>query len=429
MIYLTEMLGLRVVDSAGLDLGRVKEVALTPSVNLRRVSLFIVKQGSHRWEVPSDQVSELSTDNKTGLRLNVSSDRLVAFDPHPSSGGEDDSGTEHLLVGKDLLDQQIIDVNGRKVVRVNDVHFEVLYHDHTPGGAPEFRVAEVEVGLTGAVRRLFQGVIPSSWLRAVEPWLSRTVIPWDFVDLIEVDPRRRVKLKITHDKLALLHPADLADIVEELAPAEREAIIESIDEGHAADALTEVDPRVQRAIIESLDAEKASDILEEMDPDHAADLLAELGDEKSEQLLDGMEVAEARDIEELLEYHEDTAGGMMNTDYIAVPEKKLVFSAVEALRANHEIAEATNTIFVLDDQGRLTGAIPLVQLLLTRPSTELSEIKPLRLIFAHLDTPEEEVLELFDKYNLLSLPVIDENYQLAGVVTADDVISVLRDRK
>src|SRR5258708_6289785 len=152
MIYLTEMLGLRAADSTGRPLGRVREVALTPAVNLRRVSMFIVKQGSRRWEVPSDQVAELSTDNKIGLRLNVAADRLAPFDPHPSSGGEDDSGTEHLLVGKDLLDQQIIDVNGRKVVRVNDVHFEVLYHDHTPGGAPEFRVAEVEVGLTGAVR-------------------------------------------------------------------------------------------------------------------------------------------------------------------------------------------------------------------------------------------------------------------------------------
>jgi Mg/Co/Ni transporter MgtE len=305
------------------------------------------------------------------------------------------------------------------------VHFQ----ENWANGSPEFRVAEVEVGLTGAVRRLFQGILPSRAIRAMEPWLSRTVIPWEFVDLIEVDPQRRVKLKITHDKLARLHPADIADIVEELPPAEREAIIETLDEDKAADALAEVEPRVQKAIIEALDTEKAADILEEMAPDHAADLLAELPDETSEEILDGMEIQEAREIEELLEYREDTAGGLMNSDFIAVPEAGTVDSAVEALRTHHEIAESTNTVFLLDHVGRLTGALPLVQLFLSPPSTPLEKIKPLRLLFAHLDTPEKEILELFDKYNLLSLPVIDESYQLSGVITADDIISVLRAHK
>jgi Mg/Co/Ni transporter MgtE len=142
-----------------------------------------------------------------------------------------------------------------------------------------------------------------------------------------------------------------------------------------------------------------------------------------------MEIQEAREIEELLEYREDTAGGMMNSDFIAVAEAGTVDSAVEVLRTHREIAESTNTIFLTDYLGRLTGALPLVQLFLSPPSTSLEKIKPSRLIFAHLDTPEKEILELFDKYNLLSLPVIDENYQLSGVITADDIISVLRDHK
>jgi magnesium transporter len=425
VIYFTEMLGLRAVDSNGQSLGRIRDVALTPSEDLRRLSMFVVGKGSRRLEVPYNQVADFSLDRNAGLRVSVPAADLDAYDTHAVALGEDGLETAHLLVSRDLLDQQIIDVDGRKVVRVNDVHFQ----EHSSGGAPEFRVAEVEVGLTGAVRRLFQGVVPSRALRAVEPWLSRTVIPWDFVDLIEVDPHRRVKLKITHDKLAALHPADLADIVEELAPAEREAIIETLDEGKAADALTEVEPRVQKAIIEALDSEKAADILEEMAPDEAADLLAELPEEKSDEILDDMEIQEAREIEELLEYRDDHAGGLMNTDFIAVPEAGNVDSAIEALRTHHETAESTNTVFLLDYMGRLTGALPLVSLFLAPPSTPLEKIKPPRLLFAHLDTPEKEIVELFDKYNLLSLPVVDEDYLLAGVITADDIISILRAQK
>jgi magnesium transporter len=425
MIYLTEMLGLPAVDSQGQGLGRVREVALTPSEDLRRVSLFLVGKRGRQFEVPFDLVAALSSDSKTGLRVTVPAAELNVYDPSAIAVGEDGVETAHLFIVRDLLDQQIIDVDGRKVVRVNDVHFQ----EQSVAGGQEFRVAEVEVGLTGAVRRVFQGVLPSAVLRAVEPWLSRTVIPWDFVDLIETDPLRRVKLKITHDKLARLHPADLADIVEELAPAEREAIFESLDEAVSADALSEVEPKVQKAIVESLDTEKAADILEEMDPDEAADLLAELSDETSEEILEDMGTEEAREIEELLEYHENTAGGLMTKDFVAVAEAGTLDSAVEALRADREVAESTNTIFTLDDHQRLTGAIPLAELFLSPPSTQLSEIKPMRLIFAHLNAHENEVIELFDKYNLLSLPVIDEDYHLAGVITADDIISVLRARK
>jgi magnesium transporter len=419
VIYLTEMLGLRAVDSEGQPLGRIREVALTPAQDSSRVSLFLVGKGRRRLEIPWDQVAVLSPQRKTGLRIKQPASTLREFDA--SESGE----TAHLLISRDLLDQQIIDVDGRKVVRVNDVHF----NEQLAGGAQEFRVAEVEVGLTGAVRRIFQGVLPPGAIRAIEPWLSRTIIPWDFVDLIETDPLRRVKLKITHDKLARLHPADLADIVEELAPAEREAIFESIDEGQAAEALSELEPKMQRSIIESLETERAADIVEEMETDEAADLLAEIDQETSEEILDDMEVSEARELEELLEYGEHTAGGMMNKDFIALAETGTVDSAIELLRTERETAENANTVFVLDDQQRLTAAIPLVQLFLASPATELTTIKPLRLIFAHLDSSEEDVVELFDKYNLLSLPVVDESYHLAGVITADDIISVLRDRK
>ncbi len=409
MIYLTEMLGLPVMDSQNNKVGHLREVALSPAEDSRRVAQFLVSTpGRGRVAVNFDQVAQLSGG---GLRTLVPASALASYTP----------GGEHLLVTKDLLDQQIIDINGRKVVRVNDVHFQEQ--------GSEFHLAEVDVGLNGALRRLFQGVVPSSVLRGMETWLSGKVIPWDFVDLVEADPQRRVKLKITHEKLTRLHPADLADIVEELAPPEREAIFATLDDVKGAEALTEVEPKVQKSIIEGLDKEKAADILEEMAPDEAADLLAELPEETSDKILDDMEAKEAEEVEGLLEYPEDTAGGMMTTDYVVVPEKGTVDEAVAALRANREKAALANTIFLIDDFGRLTGAVPLFELLLGTPATPLLKLKPDLLIFVHADDAEKDVIELFDKYNLLSLPVINEQYQLAGVITVDDIISVLRSQK
>jgi sporulation protein YlmC with PRC-barrel domain len=407
MIYLTELLATPVVDREGRRVGKLRDVALAPAEDPRRVSAFVVDFRGRRMTVNSGR----ATLTGGRLQLNAAED-LTAYTPRP----------EDLLVTKDLLDQQIIDINGRKVVRVNDVSFE-------EAAGRELWLTAVDVGLTGALRRLFQGIVPMAALRRAERYLPAKFIVWDFVDLLEPDPQRRVKLKITHDKLAKLHPADLADIVEELAPAEREAIFESLDEEKAAEALSEVEPKVQVSIIESLDPEKAADIVEEMAPDEAADLLQELPNETSEEILEDMEKAEAAEIEELLEYSEDTAGGMMNTDLVAVQESGTAQTAIDALRGHREIAAATNTIFTVDLADRLTGAIPLVELLLVPPSTPLREIRPERLVSAGLDTKESEVIELFDKYNLLSLPVVDEQEMLAGVITADDVISVLRAKK
>ncbi len=413
MIYLTELLSFAVVDSEGRPVGRLREVALAPADDPKRIAQFVVA-GPHRRRlaVNHDQVAGMSGRR---LRLLVGRNALSPYTPH----------AEHLLVTKDLLDQQIIDINGRKLVRVNDVHFQ----EQPANGRFEFRLAEVEVGLMGAVRRLFQGLVPPSALRRLEPYLRSKVIPWEFVNLIETDPQRRVKLKISHEKLARLHPADLADIVEELAPSEREAIFEVLDDVKAAEALTEVEPKVQKSIIEALDTEKAADIVEEMAPDEAADLLAELTEETSVEILGGMETKEAAQIEGLLEYPEDTAGGMMTTDFMAIPETGTLDTAVAALRANREVASSTTSIYLLDPQGRLTGAMPLAELFLASPSTPLSELKPEMLLFAHLDTTDRDIVELFDKYNLLALPVVDEHYRLVGLITVDDIISLLRKQK
>src|ERR1051326_2028764 len=219
-----------------------------------------------------------------------------------------------LLLTRDLLDQQIIDVHGRKVVRVNDVDL----NEEPLEGHVELRVASVDVGARGAVRRLLTGLVPRPALRALLAKIPPRMIPWEFVDLIETDPARRVRLKISHDRLATLHPADIADIVEDLAPAEREAVFETLDEEVAAEALEEVDPKLQVSIVNSLDSDKDADIVEEMNPDAAAHLLGDPAPERREEILQEMEPEEREEVAELLEHEEDTAAGRTTTDFVVV---------------------------------------------------------------------------------------------------------------
>jgi Mg/Co/Ni transporter MgtE len=226
-----------------------------------------------------------------------------------------------------------------------------------------------------------------------------------------------------------MHPADLADIVEELSPAEREAIFETIDSEAAADALSEVeDPKMQASILESLEPEKAADIVEEMAPDEAADILSELEDETSEGILEEMDTTDKTEVEELLEFEEDTAGGMMNTEYVALHENARVADAMAALKGNEDLLEALNTLFLVNQDEKLTAAVPLARLFVAAGDALLKDLASETLIEVPVDEKQDRITELFDKYNLLTLPVVDDDGKLAGVITADDIISVLRQK-
>jgi CBS domain-containing protein len=337
--------------------------------------------------------------------------------------GRLDYNTEGLLLlSRDLLDQQVIDVHGRKVVRVNDVDF----HRDTAQGRPLLKVEGVDVGARGAIRRLLKGVVPAAALRVLLQRLPQREIPWEFVDLIETDPARRVKLKISHDRLARLHPADIADIVEELAPDEREAVFETLDEEVAADALEELEPKVQKAVVESLDSDRAADIVEEMEPDAAADLLADLPEERTAEILVQMQPEERQEVSELLEFKENTAAGRMTTEYIALPVSATNNDAIEAMRIFEGRMESMSTVFLVDSHGTLAGAVPLAKIALAPPGTPLLGLSQEPLISCQEDAKEKEFAELFDKYNLLTLPVIDPKQQLIGIITPDDVINMLR---
>ena len=409
-LALTELLGAPVFDSAGASSGRVREVALTPQEDRVRVSVLIVRTQSGDRLLPLQAVRSIDGQVRASTTSNEWS---------PANG------TEGLfLLERDLLDQQVIDVYGRKVVRVNDVD---LYQEAV-ANRPVLKVASVDVGARGAIRRLLKGLVPAGALRTLLSNIPPRLIPWEFVDLIETDPARRVKLKISHDRLAKLHPADIADIVEDLAPDEREAVFETLDQEVAAGALEEVEPKVQKAILESLDSDRAAEIVEEMQPDAAADLLADLPLEKTEKILEEMAPEEREEVSGLLEFKENSAAGRMTTEYLALPVTATVHDAIETLRHFEGGVETVSTVFLVDSHDTLSGTVPLAKMVLATPATPLLALTQEPLIFCHAKASEKEVAELFDKYNLLTLPVVDDANRLTGVITSDDVISLLRQK-
>ena len=398
-LALSRLLGTRVTDSSGAVAGKVREVALRPQEDPNRVSGLVIKTAhGDRFLVPS--------------MIQIGADAQVRASSPASEWPHAATLDDFFLLERDLLDQQIIDVHGRKVVRVNDVDL----HPEPANGGVNLKISEVDVGLRGAVRRLLKGVAPAGAIEAVVRKLKPRVIPWEFVDLIETDPARRVKLRIDHERLSQLHPADIADIVEELAPAEREAVFETLDEEVAAEALEEVDPDIQASIVESLDPERAADIVEEMDPDAAADLLDQLPEEREE-------------VVELLEHGENTAAGRMTTEFLAAPEDATAGQAIELLRAFEGGVESVATIYLVDADGKLTGSVPLQRIVLNSPMKPLKELTAHPLVFVHESDKQNKVAELMDKYNLYTLPVINREQRLRGIITADDVITLLREQR
>jgi magnesium transporter len=409
---LSELLGATVYDPSGAALGRVREVTLAPQEDRDRIASFIVKTKSGNRVLPHSAVTSIDANIHTSSKLT----------DWPAANGAEGL----FLLERDLLDQQVIDINGRKVVRVNDVDLEVKAAQEAGVTYTVLQVHSVDIGARGAIRRLLRGLAPRAALHLLVEKIPPRTIPWSFVDLIETDPARRVKLKIAHEGLATLHPADIADIVEDLAPNEREAVFRTLDEDVAAETLEEVEPSVQKSIVESLDSERAAEIVEEMDPDAAADLLADLPQDQTEQILVEMEPEASQEVVELLEHREETAAGRMTTEFLALPVAAKVENAIGVMREFEGGVESVITIYLVDSHGTLVGAVPLLKIALANPDTPLLSLTQEPLISAQKETSDNEVAELFDKYNLVTLPVVDEHSKLVGVVTSDDVITMLR---
>jgi len=411
-IALSDLLGLPVYDFESGRLGRVREVALVPQDDPTHIAALIVRTPHGDRIVATDLLRTVNG----GVHTAAHSADLPIYT----------SGEGMLLLERDLLDQQIIDVHGRKVVRVNDIELALDRELANASLGLHLRIAFVDAGARGAVRRLLKGMVPRY---ALSTWLQRIParnIPWEFVNLIETDPARRVRLKISSDRVARLHPADIADIIEELSPAERDAVFQTLDEDVAAETLEEIDPKLQVSILNAMEYDRAADIVEEMDPDAAADLLNDLTEERSDAILQEMQPEERQEVEDLLDFEEDTAAGRMTTDYMALAPTARVHDAVEMLKHFDGGLESMSTIFLVGENEKLLGAVPLAMLIISPSDTLLSALTVEPLISCSPEADEREVAEIFDKYNLLTLPVVDETGALTGVITADDVIAILR---
>jgi magnesium transporter len=409
-VSLTAMLGTPVTDAQGIVRGKLKDIAVATGAEAGRVAGLVLKTRQGLRIVPSNQVMETPSGT---LELRSPAEL------RPLNGDEN-----YLFLQQDLIDRQIIDIHGRKVVRVNDVDLEWLGH----GSVHLLRVSEVEVGLRGAVQRVFKGLLPRHSLEAISRRFASRGIPWQFVDVIEVDPARRVKLKIEHERLGQMHPSELAEILADLAPAEREAIFTALDEEVAAETLEEVDPKLQKSLLEGMDDERIADIVEEMDPGAAADLLSELSDEQSEAILEEMEPEERHEVEELLEFHEDSAAGRMTTEFISVHVDATVADAVQAMREFDGDTETITQIYLLETDRTLRGSVPIARMVVALAASHLNVLAESRVLSCPADMHQSEVAELFDKYNLNSLPVVDAQNHLVGVVRSEQVISYLLEK-
>ncbi len=407
ILYLTELLGLPVYDLKGRNIGTLRDAALVPLIDPVRLDRYLVGAGPGWLSIRYDQVETITT---AGIHLK--DERLTPY-----------HSDEYMLrMVRDLLDQQIIDTEGRKVVRVNDVTFLKEFE----GGGDVLHILEVDIGVRSIVRRLLRGIVPPSMIRKLQSRIPAHSIRWEFCNILEADPQRRVRLNISNKLLEGMHPADLADIVENLGHEDRAALFQAMDSEAAAELLTEVNPELQPRIIESLEPDKAADILEEMEPSEAADVLNELEQERSEEILEEMEPKDAEQVEELLEFPDDTAGGMMDTGFLALPVEATVSQAMEELKKNEDALESLHSVFLVDAGNRLCYEVPLAKLLFATGDTPLKELATDTLVSVHSSENLDRIAEMFDKYNLLALAVVDDNQALIGVITVDDVVAMLR---
>ena len=413
MIYFTELENLPVHDIKGDYMGRLTDVLVDPSENSWRAASYLVRTpGRELLFIPHDRVQSISPRSAT---ISILADQIRAYRPE----------VERLIqVKKDVLDQQIIDVNHRKVVRVNDVDFDI----QPSNGHTELRILAVNVGWEAAVRRLLQGIVAKYAVRKIAAIFPSKTIHWEFVNLIEPDPARRLRLRISYDRLAQLHPADIADILEELSHNEQKAVIESLDDETAAQALSEIPTRMQADLLESISAEKAADIVEEMPPDEAADVLQELPPETSAGLLADMEKEEAKEVRELLGFEQHTAGALMTTEFVVLGDTATVEGAIAALKNFEGPPESVHVIYLIASDAVLAGAVPLARILLAESGTPLKTLSTEPVVSLPFHADEKEVVDLFHKYNLVSLPVVDEEEHLLGVVASDDVLELVINR-
>lgn len=401
MAYVSELIGRLVADLDGEPVGRLTDLIAVVRGKMPHPEIVAAVVGRPGGDlvIPIRNVAVLIAP---AIPLSKRIKEVATYEP-----GEND-----LYLVRDVLDKQIIDTNGVRVVRVNDL--ELVYVEG------RFYVLNVDVGSLGLLRRLGLAKAVQNIARIFNRNLPPTVIGWHDVELLPGD--QAMRLKVSGEALTELHPADLAEILSDLSRTDSSKFLETLDVETLAETLEEVEPDFQASLVETMPNEKVADVLEEMAPDEAADLLAELPDDRSQEILSLMEQDDAEDVRRLLTYPVDTAGGIMNTEYVTIPPKLTAQQALTRLRETAHDAETIFYVYVTEKDNRLVGVFSLRELVMADPKTVISKLMHQRVITVRLPDSQNEIARVIAKYNLLAVPVVDDQGRLQGIVTADDAL-------
>ncbi len=402
-LFLSGIIKKAVFDPKGEIIGRVKDVIVVKGAPLPEISAVIVQRKGHTHVI---KWAAINIFNKRIISSFLYADAL-----EPYSYDEDD-----LLAVRDILDKQIVDANGAKVVRVNDIKLE--------GYNGSAVLIAVDVGMRGILRRLGAENSSEEVLKFFNAQLPYNLISWNYLQPLSTE-LKAIGLTVPRQMLSELHPADLAELISQVSRDEGANLFKDLDLETAADALSELMPERQAEIINSIGTEKAADILEEMQPDEAADVLSDLPTEQAKEILEAIDREEAEDIQELLSHEEDTAGGLMTNIFIAYPPAITVAEAIERFKKDAEALESVYYIYIIDENERLIGVTSLRDILLADPQSPLSDVMETKLKSVTPETDDMIVAEIISKYNLVALPVVDTENILLGIVSVDDVLDII----
>lgn len=400
--FLSSLINVYVFDQQGKKFGKIKDFVATLSDDFIHIIALKIKN-SKEYIIPLEEVKIIA--QKFFFLKNE--------DQETKQLPEDDS---YILLVRDILDKQIIDTEGIRIVRVNDLKITYLENKLIVLGA--------DVSFLGLLRRLKVNSFFEKFLSLLGYNIDEKTIPWSNLEPLDTE-LSHLRLNISHKKLHLLHPSDIADIISQLSSKERLGVFNSLDLKIAAETLHELEPEVQADIIEDLKEEKASDILELMPSDEAADVLADLPEHKVRNLLKLMEQADAQDVERLLHYDENVAGGLMTTEFIFFPSYLTAQETIEKIRELAPSAETIYYLYIINEEQKLVGVLSLRDLIVANPQTVIESIMRKKIIKINTACSLDIIKKLFSKYNLLALPVVDEIGKLVGIITVDDIVDVM----